>query len=175
MGYNTATDPGATRRRTLLVLFALIFAAGGAAVWLLTRPRPTPEEQIAEAFRKTQAAAQRGNIAETVAVVSSDFRAGSLTKKQLRLLLFRARQQSVDTDWNVEITPPRVLPGPDNAADKRLVLTRIVARERASGTPIWSSGDNSIMLLMREEPTRVWGIFPSSTWRVIGAPSLPAF
>lgn len=175
MGYQTAVDPNATRRRTLLIVFALIFVVGGAATWFLTRPRPTAEERIAEAFRQTQVAAQKGDIAGTVAIVSDDFRAGSLNKKRLRLLLFQARRQSVDSDWRVEITPPRILAGADNAPDKRLVLTRIVAREASTGNPLWSSGDNSITLLMREEPTRLWGIFPSTTWRVIGAPSLPSF
>lgn len=148
---------------------------GSVPTWFLTRPRPTVEQRIAEAFRETQVAAQKGDIKGTVAIVSDDFRAGSLNKKRLRLLLFQARRQSVDTDWQVEITPPRVLPGAADAPDKRLVLTSIVAREASTGNPLWSSGDNSITLLMREEPTRLWGIFPSTTWRVIGAPSLPAF
>ena len=175
MGYNAATDPDTRRRRTLLVSFAMLFVVGGTATWFLTRPRPTAEERIAEAFRTAQVAAQKGDIAGTMAVVSKDFRAGSLDKKKLRLLLFQTRRQSIDTDWSVEITPPQVLPGPDNAPDKRLVLTRIVAREASSGNALWSTGDNSIMLLMREEPTRLWGIFPSTAWRVLAAPSLPEF
>ncbi|MBC7808404.1 MAG: hypothetical protein H7145_19900 [Akkermansiaceae bacterium] len=173
MGYNN--NPDAARRRSLLFFFAVIFAVGGVATWFLTRPRPTVEQRITEAFQKARIAAQKGDIAGTVAVVSNDFRAGSLDKKRLRLLLFRTRQQAVDTDWQVEITPPRILPGPDNVPDKRLVLTRIVAREASSGNALWSTGDNSITLLMREEPTRLWGIFPSTTWRVLAAPSLPDF
>lgn len=175
MGYQTAIAPDAGRRRTFLIFFALIFVVGGFATWFLTRPKPTVEERIAEAFKQTQIAAQKGDIAGTVAIISKDFRSGSLDKKKIRLLLFQARRQSANSDWRVEITPPRVLPATGSAPNQRLVLTRIVAREASSGNPLWSTGDNSITLLMREEPIRLWGIFPSTTWRVISAPSLPSF
>ena len=172
MFYTISSSPEA-KRRLFLAGFALLFVAGILTFYFILRPKPTPETRIAEAFERTQAAAQRGDIADTLAIVSKDFRAGSLTKKQLGLLLFRARQEARGTDWRIEIAPPRVLPTADNIPDQRLVITRVVARDRNTGDPFWSTGDASITLVMREEPARLWGIFPSSEWRVISAPSLP--
>ncbi len=174
MTNRVTTDTQSARRRGFLLFFALLFLIGGLSLWLLTRPKPTAAERIAAAFESARVAARKGDIAGTVAIVSRDFRAGSLDKKQLRLVLFRARQETRDTEWHLEVSPPQVLPGPDNAPDKRFVVTRVVARD-ASGGVLWSTGDAAITLLMREEPTRVWGIFPSSEWRVVAAPSLLSF
>ena len=173
MTTRAATDSDAARRRTFLAGFALLFALGIGIAFYLTRPRPTVEARIAEAFDIARVAAQKGDISGAVSVVSSDFKVGSVTKKRLRLLLFQARQQAQGTDWRVEVAPPRVLPVAEGKPDERLVITRIVARG-AGGETVWSTGDSPVTLLMRREPTKIWGVFPGDAWRVVGAPGLPS-
>lgn len=166
--YDTAPAPN----RRPLFFFALILVLGSAALYFTARPQPSVDKQIAAAFEKAQVAAQRGDIAGATEIVSADFHAGSLTKQRLKLLLFRARAQERGTDWRVEITQPLVYPTDDSAPDKRLVITRVSAKD-ASGETLWSTGTAPVTLLMREEKTRVFWVFPGTAWRVVSAPGLP--
>lgn len=172
MSTRAYTDPDARKRRILLAVFAVLFVVGAVGIYFGTRPKPTVEERIAAAFESAKIAAQKGDISGAVAVVSPRFKAGDVTKKKLRLILFRARQEYGNGDWTIEIAPPRVLPPAEGKPNERLVITRIVARGSA-GESIWSTGDSPITLLMREETVKTWNIFPHDEWRIVAAPSIP--
>ena len=170
--YSTSVlNPNANRRP--LVLFALLAVVGALLLYWAVRPKPTPEERITTAFQETQVAAQRGDIAAATEIVSGSFHAGTINKQRLKLLLFRARQNERGSDWRIEITAPQIFPAPDRSLDKRLVVTRVRASDAASGETLWSTGNAPVTLLMREEKIRVFGVFPSTAWRIVAAPGLP--
>ena len=162
------------RSRQGLIAFAFLFVLGVVIIYITTLPKPTPEEQIREVLLRTQAAAKQGDISGATDILSEEFQAGGLTRKRVRLLLMEENRNHTGAGYDLQFIDPQILPTPDNAPDKRLVMMRISVSSADGGNPLWSSGGTPLTLLMQKETRRVYLFFPVPTWRITAAPGLPA-
>ena len=115
--------------------------------------------------------ARRGRVDEVMAHISRDFRAGTINRRQLRLLLLRSRQNSRPGDYEVRWQRPNILPPDPTKPNQRMVVGRLTVFEAFGGETLW--GSDGLLLVMRNEDDRLWGIIPTKRWRVLGVPNLP--
>lgn len=155
-----------------LILAGIFLLTAGLLLFSGARgPKPTPEMRIAEALSDAEEGARRRRVSDVMEVVSKDFRAGSLNRDRLRLLLMRSLNQGRGVRYDVQVTKPRIFPSPKGRANERLVVSRFSVFFTDSGDSIW--GTDSVTLVMREETRRKWLFFQEPHWRIVSIANLP--
>jgi hypothetical protein len=151
------------------VSIALILAGLLWQIW----PRETRpvEQQVTDTLDELADAARRGRVDEIMGFISSDFRAGAINRTQLRLLLIRSRRNARVGDYDVKLNRPTLLPADPGKPDQRMVLGKLAVFDSFGGETLW--GADSMVFVLRREPDRKWGVFPTHRWRVLGVPNLP--
>lgn len=90
-------------RLALIVAIILLFV-GGISYFVSRVPdKQTPDDLIRESLRDGQEAAQRGDVAGVMSIVSDDFHAGQWNKARLRLLLSRTLSHSQGVAYDVHV------------------------------------------------------------------------
>ena len=158
-------------QRAIAGLSVVSITAGG--IWLAApHPAASPELQIAEALQDASDAAKRGSVDGVMEVVSDDFKSGVLTKQRLRLLLMRSQQSARGVNYDVKVTPPRILPAGEKP-DERVVMSRLAVFDAVGGDTYW--GADGLTFVMRKEKRRRFLFFTEPRWRVISVANLPPF
>lgn len=149
-----------------------LFAAAGWFFFLRGGTPPTPEMLITESLSDAERAARKRNLSGVMEIVSQDFSAAGMNRDRLRLLLLRALNQSRGVSYNVQVTKPRIFPGPQGDNNKRLVISRLSVFYNDSGETIWGSNE-PLVFVMREETRRKWLFLKEPRWRIVGVANLP--
>lgn len=158
-----------TRARWWGLIASLLCIGGGLLWWAAPRPSASAEVQIADALQEMADAARRGSVDGVMAYVSDDFKAGSIDRRRLRLLLMRSRESGRSVDYDVRVTPPKVLPA--TRPDERVVMSRLTVFETLGGETLW--GADGLTFVMRRESRRHLLVFTVPQWRVLSVPNLP--
>lgn len=158
-----------TRWAAVAVSVALILAGFLWQVW--PRENRPVDRQVTDTLDELADAARRGRVDEIMGYISSDFRAGSIDRGRLRLLLLRSRRNARVGDYDVKLNRPTLLPVDPAKPDQRMVLGKLAVFETFGGETLW--GADSMVFVLRREPDRKWGVFPTRRWRVLGVPNLP--
>src|SRR5687768_13560598 len=110
------------RRSSWIGLGAALVFLLAAAGWFVLRggEKPTPEQLITDSLNDAERAARKRNLSGVMEIVSNDFRAAGMNRDRLRLLLLRALNQSRGVSYDVQVTHPRIFPGPQGDESKRL-------------------------------------------------------
>jgi hypothetical protein len=155
--------------KIVVALCLLLLVAAG--IWSLApRPAATPELQIAESLQEAADAAQAGRVSAMMDLISDDFKSGMLNKARMRLLLNNAKSSGRGVQYDVKVTPPKVLESADKDPKQRIVFTSASVLGDGSET-LW--GGNQLTLVMRQESRRRNVLFTEPHWRVISIANMP--
>jgi hypothetical protein len=155
--------------KIVVALCLLLLVAAG--IWSLApRPAATPELQIAESLQEAADAAQAGRVSAMMDLISDDFKSGMLNKARMRLLLNNAKSSGRGMQYDVKVTPPKVLESADKDPKQRIVFTSASVLGDGSET-LW--GGNQLTLVMRQENRRRNVLFTEPHWRVISIANMP--
>lgn len=163
--------PSVTRARWLAVGACVLLILGGAVWQVWPRETRPVDQQVLETLDEFADAARRGRVDEILSHVSDDFRAGSIDRTRLRLLLLRSRRNTRVGDYDVSLQRPKLLPADPRKPDERMVLGRLSVFDTFGGETLW--GADSMVFVLRHEHDRKWGLFPMRRWRILGVPNLP--
>lgn len=159
-------------RRWLLGGSVALLLVGGGFLMIPRVESKTPEVQITESLQNAEEAARRGSVDGVMDYVSDDFKAGPLDKTRLRLMLMRAQKSGRGVNYDVKVNVPRFLPLDASRPDHRTVISKFAAFDLGSGETYW--GTEPLMVVMRKEERRKWGVFKEPVWRVLSCPALPS-
>jgi len=165
------TDPPVNRPRWVAIAVSVVLILAGLVWQVWPRETRPVDQQVTDTLDELADAARRGRVDEIMAHISSDFRAGSIDRQRLRLLLLRSRHNARVGDYDVKLNRPTLLPIDPAKPDQRMVLGKLAVFDTFGGETLW--GADSMVFVLRREPDRKWGVFPTQRWRVLGVPNLP--
>ncbi|MDX1932478.1 MAG: hypothetical protein SFU56_07720 [Capsulimonadales bacterium] len=158
-----------TSSKIALVLAVLLIGIG--SLLLLRRPEESAETLITRALRNAEQGAKNRSARQIMEVISEDFQAGLWNRRRLYLQVARSLRDGRGTDFDAQVTRPRILPSPKGNPNERLVFSRLSVFETGSGSDLWGTGD--VALVMRKESRPVFLVFREPYWRIVSVPNLP--